>query len=560
MPYSTVQLGRLLLKELPNPTPEQVNQASGSLPTRTLQITGQETSALTPAAGMAALHDDLQGLAAGAYMVPVAFGDKSDRNGFYQVGNVQDVVTNPGGGGAVGDSWQVNLVRVGSQLEVDFESRVTGPGTVGNNFSLTGTQWCSPPSGSYAFTQGAAFSSGSRLCADGPAQPFYFGLGVGVTAYRWGCSVANFGNGRCRFLDSDGIERSGIDFSVTNLNGWTLSNGIVQVSPGATGAVLDVSAWTNGAWQAIGWDLSYSSGTLMSGWSSVSVLRNDYEAVIVRLVKDSAPGRILIDLTVRRGSRFVEIYINTDVVQQMKAVRHSSEGGTSATGTVTALVEDTSGNRYTIGSAHTFTADTANGGLATTGTQTTWDLYIGVVAGQTVLNANPYFESGVTDWTGNVTGCTFDQSGVHKRQGNFSALMTPDGVTALVHAECEHVPVTAGQPYQSSAWVWPTATITNNVSVSVNWFDASDTYLSTTSNTTSATAGQWNFLTANNTAPAGAFFADAVLTVGGTPAASNLVWWDEAKLRPAVPGLDIATALLAQYAGRRGEYVAAVRR
>lgn len=560
MSFSTVQLGRLLLKELPNPTPESVGQSSGSLPTRTLQITGQENSATnTTAGGLSALHDDIQGLSAGDYLIPVIFGDKADRNGFYQVGNVQDTINNPGGGGYVSDDWQIALERVGSQFEVDLESRVTGPGTVGNDFSLTGTQWCSPPAGAYAFTP-VASSVVTRGCQDGPAQPVYTALGPALTSYRWGCSPGNYGNGRCRFVDSNGTERSGTQFSITNLNTWTLSNGIVQVTPGATGAVLDVSAWTNGAWQPIGWDLTFSSGTPLSGWSSVNLLRNDYEAVTVRLVKDDGGGRILIDLTLRRGSRFVEVYITCDTIQALKIVRHSSEGGTSATGTVTALVEDTSGNKYTIGSARTFTADTANGGISTTTTQTTFDAYIGVVAGQNVLNANPYFESGVTSWTGNITGCTFAQSSVHKRQGNFSALMTPDGVTTLVHVECEQEPVTAGQPYQLSAWVWPTATITSNVSVSVNWFDASHTYISTTSNTTSATAGQWNFLTANNTAPAGAAFADVVLTVGGTPAASNLIWWDEAKIRPAVPGIDLAAALLAQYAGRKGEYVAAVKR
>ena len=42
------------------------------------------------------------------------------------------------------------------------------------------------------------------------------------------------------------------------------------------------ACWAGGAWQNKLWDL-FSTSNNLSGWSSASVLRNDYEMVIVRL-------------------------------------------------------------------------------------------------------------------------------------------------------------------------------------------------------------------------------------------------------------------------------------
>jgi hypothetical protein len=559
MAYPSIKLGRLTLAELPqNPAVEAIGQGAAQPPQRLLRINGQEgTAANLTQASLAALHDDIQGLVAGDYLVPVTFGDKSDRNAFYRVAAAQNTEQGWGSESRT-DAWQIDLERVGSQWEIDFESRVTGATTVGNDFSLTGNQWCSPPSGAFAFSPDNNLLT--RECSDGPAQTVYLTT-ASATSYRWGCAVANYNNGRARFLDENGAERSGLNFSVGSLTGWTLTNGIVRVTPGATGAALDIAAWTNGAWNIRGWNFFATGGVGIGGWSSVNLLRNDYEMVVVRLLKDilGGTGRATLDLTLRRGSRFVEVYLAADSAQNWSIARQNSSIGVSATGTLTARDEDSAGNKWTIGSARTFTADTANGAISVTG-KTTMDAYIGAVVGGDLLNSNPDFETGISPW-GNQVGCTFAQSNTRAQNGSFSALMTPDGVTASIHAESEQEPVTVGQSYQVSGWVWPTATITGNIGLSVNWYNASHTLISTTTNTVSATAGQWNFLTATSyTAPAGAAYAAIVPTIGGTPAASNLVWWDQLKLRTIVSSLDSASQLLAQYAGRKAESVQPVRR
>jgi len=573
MAFSTIQIGRLALKELPqNPAVETVSQGSQQPPQRLLRITGQENYPVTTQASLAAMHDDAQGLAIGNYLVPVTFGDKSDRNGYYRVYAVQHSEQDWTEG--VGDSWQIDLERVGTELEIDFESRLTGPEIVNNSFAWNGSEGLfSPPAGSYALTPGGAPIS--RPCADGPDQLLYIALQT-PNSVRWGCSLADYGNGRCRFIDDQGVERSGVNFSPANLASWTISNGLVQVTPGASGSTLTVMHWTGAAagggapsWQSKNWDLTASTplvaGTIsLSGWSSVNLLRNDYEMIVARLVKDYGTGRVLIDLTLRRGSRFVEVYVTSDALGVFKLARHTAEAGTLGglgNAALTANADDSSGNQYSIGSAHTFTADTTNGAISSPSSKT-FDCYIGSVVSQPVLNANPDFETGVNDWTGNIVGCTFAQSGTRAHKGSFSALMTPDGVTAVPQAESGQVPVVANQDYQASGWVWPTSTITGNISVAVNWYDASHTIISASINNMSATGGQWNFLTSHtNTAPVNAAYASVKPRVAGTPAASNQIWWDEIKLRPYAGQLgNLSTDLLGQYAGRRSEYVASVRR
>jgi hypothetical protein len=566
MAYPTIQIGRLPVKELPqNPAVETVAQGSQQPPQRLLRIVGQECYPVVTQAALGAMHDDVQGLATGNYLVPVTFGDKSDRNGFYRVYAAQNTEQDWSGEG-VGDGWQIDLERVGSELELDFESRLTGPAIVANDFTWNASESLfSPPAGSYAMAPGAAAST-SRPCSDGPDQPFYTALGT-PNNVRWGCSVANYGNGRARFIDDQGVERSGINFSPANLTSWTMTNGIVQVTPGNSGNTIMVNVWTNGAWAAKHWDLTVAnlaSTTInMMGWSSVSVLRNDYEAVIVRLVRDYGSGRVTADLTLRRGSRFVEVYMSSPDAGgsvTWKAVRHFAEPGTLGglgNASLTATSEDSAGNQYTVGSAHTFTADTANGGISATAA--VFDCYIGSVVSTSVLNANPDFETNVANWT--PTNCTFAQSGTRAHKGSFSGLMTPNGVSAQVSVESEQDAVTGNATYQASGWVWPTSTVTGNIGVSVSWYDATHTLISTTANTLSATGGQWNFLTGHAfTAPPTAAFATLKPIVSGTPAAGQLVWWDEVKLRPYGQSGNLATDLLGQYAGRRGEYVQAVRR
>jgi hypothetical protein len=190
--------------------------------------------------------------------------------------------------------------------------------------------------------------------------------------------VASYLNGRVRFIDSNALERSGVNYSPA-ASGWNLNNALVRVQPLASNGVLQVAAWTGGAWQNISWDI-LSGGTTLGAPTSCTVLRNECELAVVRLLWTQAPGRITVDLTLRRGSRFVEVYVQGEFSATLVIQCFTAQAGTAGTGYVSATANDGAGNRYIVGSAKTFANLLTQGGISLAST-TTLDAFIGVVAG-----------------------------------------------------------------------------------------------------------------------------------------------------------------------------------
>lgn len=557
--FGTVQIGRLTLTELPTQAYAPASAAPNSTtPTgRTLQILGQESfPAYTPLtlAQLRARQEDLLGLT--GEFVQVQFTDRADLNGYYTVTDASTSLVN-WNGEAVTVDWTVDLMRVGTDTEVDIESRLTG-GTRVNSFSATGVRWHAPAIDAYGYytAPGNTPSAVTRTGTDG-AMPVYLGL-PNPCIPRWGCPVGSYLGGRVRFLDANNIERSGIQLQTT-VTGWQLHNGLVRVTLSTGAGVLSIDAYTGGAWQTKAWDLQYNGASLGQP-VTVSLLRNEPEIIVARLLWSlPTPQRITADLTLRRGSRFVELYIQAQISGTIKLVRATAEIGASGGGGeyVTAVNDDAAGNRYVVGSAKTNTQDLANGGISVAAA-VAMDAFIGVVASGTALNANPFFETGVANWT--PTNCTFTQSSTQEHQGSYSGLMTPNGSSSSVYVQSELEPVTALAAYTASAWMWPTATIAANAASAINWFDGGGGYISSSLVSVNATGGAWNFLSATYNAPANAAQAALVLDLGGTPAATQLVYWDEAKLRPATPTGDAAADLYAQYLAAPAELVQGVRR
>jgi hypothetical protein len=379
--FGTVQIGRLALREALNPATDAVSGGS-SAAGRTLALTGQEMnlgaapSAGLSVAGVAQIEDDLAGMVVAGTVQPVAFTNKSDRNGYY---TVLDATAAPMNwtGEVITCDWKTTLGRVGSESEVDLESRLTGATARNNSFSATGERWHAPPIGHYAYWSGPSQpSTVTRTGADG-AMTVYRRLSTGINP-RWGCPVASYLNGRVRFIDSNALERSGVNYSPA-ASGWNLNNALVRVQPLASNGVLQVAAWTGGAWQNISWDI-LSGGTTLGAPTSCTVLRNECELAVVRLLWTQAPGRITVDLTLRRGSRFVEVYVQGEFSATLVIQCFTAQAGTAGTGYVSATANDGAGNRYIVGSAKTFANLLTQGGISLAST-TTLDAFIGVVAG-----------------------------------------------------------------------------------------------------------------------------------------------------------------------------------
>jgi hypothetical protein len=371
MSWGTITVGRLTLRE----TVLADDRVHALTDARTLVIQGQEsTPPLTTVAELNQRREDIMGLK--DLLVPVRFTDKPNLDGYYRVSDVGAGQTNWQGEVAWVD-WNLSLELIGPANAVDLEDRLTAAGRV-NDFGLTGTSWHAPAASAYGYWLGSGTASGtvSRVGTDGTVT-VYLGL-PSDTNPRWGSTLANYGAGRCRFI-LDTWERTGTNLTVAG-SAWSLDNSLVRVTPSAA-ATISVDTWDSGAWATKAWNVSVAgSGAFLAAPDAVTVLRNDYELATVRLVWDRAPGRAVLDLTVRRGSRLVEGYLQTGAANTLAVYLDTVEAATSPASSayVTATSSDAAGNRFIVTSARSFTALTVQGGLQKTSTRTL-DFGLGVV-------------------------------------------------------------------------------------------------------------------------------------------------------------------------------------
>ncbi|MCX5365951.1 hypothetical protein OG864_45455 [Streptomyces sp. NBC_00124] len=369
--WGDLTIGRLLLRET-----FKAGESVGTA--RTLDLDGQESSPPLTRAALVWRHDNVLALEGGCVQ-PLTFTDKPERNCYVTVDSSSADYTE-WRNEVVTSDWKLGLTRLGSDAEVDLQSRLTGAVRV-NDFSLTGERWHAPPIGHYGYQTGTTNATTmTRTGADG-AITVYRGIPAGASP-RWGCTPANYLAGRVR-LTSGGTEVCGVD-QLLSPTGWALTNGLVNVTwSGTGGGSFDIQAYTGGAYHSKLWTPFYSSGGLVGSWDGVTLLRNDPEHVVMRLSKGLSPGRYTVDLSLRRGSRFVEGYMQRSTsVDELKIRLNSAETNNTAlaaSGYVTATSNDGDGNRFAAGSAHTFTGH-ANGGVVKTST-TTLDFWVGVAVG-----------------------------------------------------------------------------------------------------------------------------------------------------------------------------------
>jgi hypothetical protein len=376
MSWGTIQIGRVTVAE----THSLSEQRNASTQEITLAVTGRQYTTQYAGETDAAIErrqEDFLGLA--ERLMGITFSRKSSQNGYYIVKDVGAEQTKWNGEFQFFD-WTMTLIKVGPDNAVDLESRL---GTVVrlNNFTLTGERWHAPSIGHYAYFTGSSLGTPmTRTGVDG-AITVYRSIPANVNP-RWGAPVALYASGRVK-VTTDGAERTGTGIRASALT-WELSNGLVRVVPLASGGMLRVDAWGGAAWETKAWNLAKGGATTPLGtFDYMTVLRNDLNMVTIRLVKGAAPGRTLVDLTLRRGSRFVEVYVQTDTSTTLGAYLETTETATdqTATGYVLATANDADGNQFIVGSSKTVSL-VADRGISKASV-TTFDAYIGAVVGGT---------------------------------------------------------------------------------------------------------------------------------------------------------------------------------
>jgi hypothetical protein len=363
---SALQLGRLALRET-------WGFSESAYQGWSMHISGLE---VRPMIGLDELWDRFDGaLGVQGALIPAVWEEKTQRNGYYTVSSASGAVLDRRPIGIATVEWKISLQRHGPDTDVDLESRLSGA-VRQNDFSLTGERWSAPAIGHYGYYTGSTLPSLlTRTTTDGQIT-VYRGLPAGVSP-RWGCPVGDYMQGRVRVLTA-GTERVGTAHPLS-ASGWELSNGLVRVRPLASGGSIEVASFTGGAWRPKAWWIDIG-GTQVTSWDSASVLRNDFEQCIIRLTVARSPvGRAYLDLTLRRGSRSVEAYLQRGDSGTLAVYLATPESLTDSTSYVVATADDADGNRVVAGSARNFDPH-ADGGISRSSV-TAMDFWLGVVAG-----------------------------------------------------------------------------------------------------------------------------------------------------------------------------------
>lgn len=374
MAWGTLQLSGLLLKELDILT-DATNANTGA---RAVHLEGRETVPGYTLAQVEAKQEDIVGIF--GRLVAAQFQYKTFYNGYYVVSDANAEYEKWAQGPAQ-VRWTMALDYIGPDNQVDIESRLANV-VRANDFALTGERWHAPAGSHYSYQVGNSVPANlTRTGADGGIV-VYRTLPA-ATNPRWGATPAGYILGRSRVLQG-GIERSGNTVTLTP-TGWEVNNSLVRVAPDVSGAsTFGISAWTGGAWQNKNWDIRFNGTTVLPAhFKAVTVLRNDPEMVVLRIVVQmpANTSRRLIDVSLRRGSRFMEGYAqdvtSTTIVATPDVLEAATDNHTA--GWMRATANDAAGNRFVAGSARNFTAET-NGGISKAAA-TTLDFFIGVEAG-----------------------------------------------------------------------------------------------------------------------------------------------------------------------------------
>jgi hypothetical protein len=371
MPTPTLKLGRMVMRE-----DRTVAESANSNGERGLQLTGQESIPRLSPAAVERQREDF--LTMPGQFLPVVFSTKTYLSGFYEVTDASGTIEDWEDDLKV-FRWSCTLTRAGTESDTDIESRLSGSLTRVNDFAVVGERTHAPAIVHGGYWSDATVTSAVQRTGEEGVLKLYRGLGVN-TSPRWATTPAGYLTGAVRFTDSLGLVRAG-DSAALAPTGWSLSNGLVRVQPLTSGGVLEVAAYTGGAWRPKSWDV-LANAVSLGVFDYCTLLNNTFELVTIRLMKVLTVGRVYLDISLRRGHRIVELYLQHEYGSTLKIARATNETGTNALGgTVVATANDADGNKYIVGSARTFTAD-LNGGVSKAATPSL-DAFVGVVAAGT---------------------------------------------------------------------------------------------------------------------------------------------------------------------------------
>lgn len=337
MAWGTITIEGLVLRET----------VSASENGTQLTISGQDSSPPLLTATVRALHGNLVGLR--GRVVPVIISDKKTLTGFYSVTDVAAVLSDELNGKAVKVDWTLTLDRVGGPTDVEFETvmssfaRLTSVGS-----PPAASFWHSPPGSYVDYYTGITVPGATtvRTGADGAITVF---RGIpGATFPRWNVEPEDYMKGAASVF-IDGERRNGI-ITRPMLTDWSITNGLVDLRPADAFGRLSASVVNAAGARVSPYTFEFPSTLTGLLPPLFTILQNDPEELRVRLTyAQAAPGRVTVDLSLRRGSRFVTAVMKRHSALAM-SVTVPAGGGAAVTGGVRQVTADGSGNRWVVGS------------------------------------------------------------------------------------------------------------------------------------------------------------------------------------------------------------------
>jgi hypothetical protein len=233
--------------------------------------------------------------------------------------------------------------------------------------------------------------------ADGPIAVFTYGFHdiFGGTYYGTTVSARHAVPPASFYVGAATLEQGnplypvvGRDLVQPDVANWRLSNGLVRVTPNAIASRLDISHYNGSIWSTKTYTLKDGAAPLVTGWNSLTVLRNSVEETIIRLTSGVGMLDILsLDISLRRGDEIARLYFATTLSNghNYAVARITAEASTAvAVGAITkgmirATSNDADGNRFVIFSVQNAnpTNDLVNGAVTNTASPMAADFGIG---------------------------------------------------------------------------------------------------------------------------------------------------------------------------------------
>lgn len=297
--------------------------------------------------------------------VPITWDVDSSIDGFYQIDDVsaQDLI--------ITDRpyirFNLNAIRLGTDADLAFRSVISSVlRTNDHGVDAAEAEPFHAPSAGHSAYSAVVASSVTRENEDASIVVY---RDISETRPIWSVPASGFLDGAARVVVNS-YTRSGR----TTLNDpldWILTNGNCRVQPVASSSRLSVEAYDPTSWEAKEWALLKDAAELPQ-WEWMSILRNDPEECIIRLEASvTGGGKNTLDLSLRRGSRFVVGYLSLPSSGTILVKRSSNEAGTAITPTgatsavaVRATSDDGAGNRYVVGAALSHSDDLTAGGVS----------------------------------------------------------------------------------------------------------------------------------------------------------------------------------------------------